>query len=82
MRRYVFSFFFPTQVGGRQELTVDAEAANAGTAFARAWRQVKRNPKLKGRRGIDTSFKVSCQAFDLMPPVDKYVGTHDPEGPA
>jgi len=54
MKQYSFSFFFPTQPGGRQEHTERSQGSNPGVAFARAWRQLKRNPKYRGRKGLNT----------------------------
>lgn len=53
MKNYSINFFFPTQPGGRQEVTIRQEATNLGTAFARAWRQLKSMDKYKGRKGLD-----------------------------
>lgn len=54
MKQYSFNFFFPHQPGSRQEHTERASATNVATAFFRAWHQLKRNPKYKGRKGLDT----------------------------
>ncbi len=54
MKQYSFSFFFPTQPGGRQDHTERAQGSNPGIAFSRAWRQLKSNPKYHGRKGLNT----------------------------
>jgi len=53
MKSYSISFFFPSQPGSRQEKFCRVEASNVGTALARAWWEVRRDPKYKGRRGLD-----------------------------
>lgn len=79
MKTYVINFFFPTQPGGRQEKNVRVDASNLGTALARAWWQVKRDPKYKGRRGLDQA----CIGVSTVPHVPEVVEAetrevHDP----
>lgn len=57
MKEFSFNFFFPTQIGSRQEHTIRTEGTSPGVAFARAWRTLKKDPKYKGRKGLD-NFRV------------------------
>ena len=53
MKEYSFNFFFPTQPGSRQEHTVRMQGSNPAIAFGRAWRVLRRDPKYKGRKGLE-----------------------------
>ena len=53
MKEYSFNFFFPTQPGSRQEHTIRQEGSSPSIAFSRAWRRLKKDPKYKGRKGLD-----------------------------
>lgn len=62
MKSYAFSFFFPTQPGSRQNCTIRSQGTNMGIAFARAFRQLRKDPKYKGRKGLDTA-KIGVTSF-------------------